>query len=79
MKMYQNVIKSLGASQVAQWYKNLPANAGGTGNSGSIPGSARSPGGGTGSLNEISKNVHVLTLSSAISWKLSYENSWIYV
>ena len=28
--------------------KNLPANAGDTGNSGSIPGSGRSPGGGDG-------------------------------
>ena len=28
--------------------KNLPANAGGTGDTGSVPGSGRSPGGGNG-------------------------------
>ena len=33
------------ASQVTQWVKNLPANAGGVGSS---PGSGRSPGGGHG-------------------------------
>ena len=36
-----------GASQVAQ-VKNPPANAGATGNAGSIPGSERSPEGGDG-------------------------------
>ena len=39
---------SNGASQVAQWQKNLPANAGNTGDAGLIPGSGRSPGGGHG-------------------------------
>ena len=34
-----------GASQMAPSVKNLPANAGETGNTGSIPGSGRSPGG----------------------------------
>ena len=36
------------ASQVAQWIKNLPANAGDTGDLGSTPGLGRSPGGGRG-------------------------------
>ena len=36
------------ASQVAQWQKNLPANAGDTGAAGLIPGSGRSPSGGHG-------------------------------
>ena len=36
------------ASQVAQWVKNPPANAGATEDMGSIPGSGRSPGGGDG-------------------------------
>ena len=35
-----------GASRVAQMVKNLPANARGAGDAGSIPGSQRSPGGG---------------------------------
>ena len=39
---------SLGASQAAQWEENLPANAGDTGDLGSIPGSGRSLGGGHG-------------------------------
>ena len=38
--------ESLGASQVVLVVKNLPANAGDTRASGSIPGSGRSPGGG---------------------------------
>ena len=37
-----------GASQAAQVVKNLPANAGGAGDAGSIPESGRSPGGGNG-------------------------------
>ena len=37
-----------GASQMALSVKNLPANAGETGNTGSIPGSGGSPGGGNG-------------------------------
>ena len=37
-----------GASQMAPSVKNLPANAGETGNTGSIPGSERSPGEGNG-------------------------------
>ena len=36
------------ASQVAQWQKNLPANAGDTGAAGLVPGSGRSPAGGHG-------------------------------
>ena len=40
----------LGASQAALVIKNLPANAGDAGNTGSIPGSGRSPGGGHGNL-----------------------------
>ena len=36
------------ASQVAQWVKNLPANAGDTGDWGSTPGWGRSPGGRNG-------------------------------
>ena len=36
------------AFQVAQWLKNLPANAGDKGDSGSVPGSGRSPGEGYG-------------------------------
>ena len=36
----------LGASQAALGVKNLPVNAGDTGDAGSIPGSGRSPGGG---------------------------------
>ena len=39
---------SLEASQVAQLVKNLPANAGDSGDSGLIPRSGRSPGGGNG-------------------------------
>ena len=35
-----------GASQVALVVRNLPVNAGDTGDAGSIPGSGRSPGGG---------------------------------
>ena len=38
----------MGASQVALEVKNPPANAGDTGDSGSIPGLGRSPGGGSG-------------------------------
>ena len=34
----------IGASQVAQWVKNPPANAGDIRDGGSIPGSGRSPG-----------------------------------
>ena len=41
---------SEGGFPVAQWVKNLPANAGDTGDAGSIPGSGRSPGGGKGNL-----------------------------
>ena len=37
-----------GASQVAPVVKNLPANAGGLRDAGSIPGRGRSPGGGHG-------------------------------
>ena len=33
---------------MAQWVKNPPGNAGDTGDTGSIPGSGRSPGGGNG-------------------------------
>ena len=36
------------ASHVAQWVKNLPANAGDKGDEGSIPGSGKSPGEGNG-------------------------------
>ena len=38
------------ASQVAQVLKNPPANAGDTGDAGSIPGQGRSPGGGNHNL-----------------------------
>ena len=38
-----------GASQAALGVKNLPVNAGDTGDAGSIPGSGRSQGGGNGS------------------------------
>ena len=38
----------LRASQEALMVKNLPANAGDTGDAGSIPGSGRCPGGGNG-------------------------------
>ena len=38
------------ASQVVQWVKNPPANAGGTRDVCSIPGSGRSPGEGNGNL-----------------------------
>ena len=38
-----------GASLMAQWVKNLPANAGDTGDMGLIPGSGRFLGGGNGS------------------------------
>ena len=37
-----------GASQVAQWLRNLPAKAGDAGDAGLITGSGRSPGGGNG-------------------------------
>ena len=37
-----------GASLMAQWVKNLPANAGDTGDMGLIPGSGRFLGGGNG-------------------------------
>ena len=48
-----NIIRSvsdlfLSASQVVQWYKNLPAGAGDARNTSSIPGSGWSPGGGNG-------------------------------
>ena len=36
------------ASLVAQWVKNPPANVGDMGDSGFVPGSGRSPGGGHG-------------------------------
>lgn len=55
MENYQNIIKSLGASQGGQWYKNLPANAGGTGNSGLILGQQDTREEEMLSLNEISK------------------------
>ena len=42
------MINKLWASQVAQWEKNLPANAGDTGDTSLIPGSGRSPAGGNG-------------------------------
>ena len=38
------------ASQVAQWLKILPASAGDERDTGLIPGSGRSPGGGNGNL-----------------------------
>ena len=41
------------ASQVAQWIKNLPANAGDEREENSIPGSGRSPGGGHGNPSSI--------------------------
>ena len=41
-------VLSTGASQVAQVVKNLPAHAGAAGETGLIPGSGRSPGGGNG-------------------------------
>ena len=43
------VAMEMWASQVTQWVKNLPANAGDTGDMGSIPGLGRFPGGGHGS------------------------------
>ena len=33
-----------------QWVKNVPANAGDTGDVGSVPGTGRSPGGGNGTI-----------------------------
>ena len=39
---------------MAQWVKNLPVNAGGTGDTGSIPGSGRSPGEGNGNPRQYS-------------------------
>ena len=43
---YTQSYSTFEAFQVAQWVKNPPANAGDTGNSSSIPGLERSPGGG---------------------------------
>ena len=43
-----NTYPSLWASQVPQWLKNPPANAGATGDTGPTPGSGRSPGGRNG-------------------------------
>ena len=47
--MYISICIS-GASQVAQWVKNAPANAGDTGDLHSVPGLGRSPGGQHGKL-----------------------------
>ena len=48
------------ASHVAQWVKNLPANAGDKGDVGSIPGLGRSPG------------VGMTPHSSALAWKMPW-------
>ena len=45
---YQLISHNKGASQAARAVKNLPANAGDTRDTGSIPGLGRSPGGGHG-------------------------------
>ena len=42
--MQQTILETGKASQVAPVLKNLPANAGGVGDVGSIPASGRSPG-----------------------------------
>ena len=42
------IVVFMGHSQVAQWLKNLPANAGDIRDTGLIPGSGRSPGRGRG-------------------------------
>ena len=47
-RLFQLPLNILRASQVAWLLKNLPANAGDTGDAGSIPGSGRSPGVGNG-------------------------------
>ena len=44
----EGILVHSGASQVAQWEKNLPANAGEARGLGSVPESGRSPGGGNG-------------------------------
>ena len=44
----------IGASQVVLVVKNPPANAGNTGDTGSIPGLGRSPGGGHGNPHQFS-------------------------
>ena len=49
-QVYFAVLQESGASQVALVVKNPPANTGDIRNTGSIPGSKRSPGGGQGSL-----------------------------
>ena len=46
--MYKDIFIYIGASQLALVVKNPPANAGDTGDVGSIPGSGRSPRGGDG-------------------------------
>ena len=43
-----------GLSQVAHWVKNLPANAGFTGDASRSPGWGRSPGGGNGNPTQYS-------------------------
>ena len=45
---YPGLNLDVGASQVAQWVRNPPANAGGARDAGSVPGSGRSPGRGNG-------------------------------
>ena len=47
--LYSPIKEDCGPSQVELVVKNSPANAGDTGDVGSIPGSGRSPGGGNGS------------------------------
>ena len=47
--LWETLPYPMGASQVAIVVKNPPANAGDAGDSGSIPGSVRSPGRGHGS------------------------------
>ena len=47
---FTGALKKSGASQVVLVVKNLPANAGDTGDAGLIPGLGRSPGGGHGNI-----------------------------
>ena len=87
----QQLINVVGTSQVALAEKNMPANAGDTGDMGSIPGSWRSPGGGHGNPLQYSclenpmdrgawrATVHVVAKSHTWLKRLSTHNQCCYL
>ena len=67
------------ASQVAQWQKNLPANVGDAGDSGSIPGSGRYSGGGNGNPLQYSCLENLKDRGAWRATVLRVTTSWIWL